>query len=247
MGSAESTRERLLAAMNDPVADFAASAPSGRLWRATRPYRSVKNWLLALILERWLETEQTEVELDHFRRDSVLYQPSAWSWLRKALPASDVGPADVFVDFGSGKGRIVFQAARYPFARVVGVEISERLNRIARANIDRNRRRLRCQNIELVTADAAAFDVPDDMTVAYFYYPFAGETFRTVIAKIVASIDRNPRRVTLIYAFPKLGDVILETGRFVLKRTARSRAWPDAVAFQIAVYVSEPTAGASSG
>jgi SAM-dependent methyltransferase len=243
----DSTRERLLAGINEPVVDLAPFAPSGRLWRATGLYRYARNRVAALIFERGLETEQSEVELDHFRPDYVTYQPSAWRWLPKVVRPRDIAPGDVFVDFGSGKGRVVFQAARYPFARVVGVEISERLNEIARSNIDRNRRRLRCPNVELVTADAAAFDVPDDMTFAYFYYPFVGETFHAAIANIVESIDRKPRRVTLIYACPRLGDVILETGRFTLARTVRSRAWPDALGLQVAVYVSEPAAALAAG
>lgn len=102
--------------------------------------------------------------------------------------------SDVFVDFGSGKGRIVYQAARYPLKRVIGVEISEKLNEIASANIEQNRSRLRCQDVELVTCDAADYGIPDDMTIAYFIYPFAGETFRHVIENIVDSLVRNPRQ-----------------------------------------------------
>jgi SAM-dependent methyltransferase len=247
VSSPDAIRERLLGALTQPVADLAPFAPSGRLWRATRPYRAARNRLVGSIFERGLETERFELELEHFRRDSVTYQPSHWGWLRKVLRAVQVDPHDVFVDFGSGKGRIVFQAARYPFARVVGVEISERLSQIARSNIERNRGRLRARRVDLVTADAAAFAVPDDMTYAYFYYPFAGETFRTVVANIVDSIDRNPRRVTLVYACPRLEDAILATGRFALRRTLKSRLWPDAVGLQVAVYVSEPAAESPAG
>jgi tRNA1(Val) A37 N6-methylase TrmN6 len=60
---------------------------------------------------------------------------------------------DVFVDFGSGKWRAIFWAARYPFRRVIGVELSAQLNALARRNINRNRHRLTCRDIHLVTAD----------------------------------------------------------------------------------------------
>ena len=44
--------------------------------------------------------------------------------------------------------------------------------------------------------------MPDDLTIGYFYHPFRGETFETVLRNIVDSIDRQPRRVRLIYVTP---------------------------------------------
>jgi precorrin-6B methylase 2 len=141
--------------------------------------------------------------------------------LGSVLPKDAVRPTDVFVDFGSGMGRLLQQAAKYPFARVVGVEISEELNEIARQNFERNRERFECQNLELVSCDAVEFEIPDDMTHAYFNNPFTGETFKKVIANIVSSIDRAPRRVTLIYEHPKMTDALEATGRFELMSVKR--------------------------
>ena len=122
----------------------------------------------------------------------------------------------MFVDFGSGKGRVVYAAARHPVKRVVGVEIAPGLTAIAQRNIERNRRRLRCQDIDLVTADAAEWEVPDDMTVAYFFSPFVGSVFSAVLRNIEASLDRAPRPLTLIYACPVLESEIAGGGRFKL-------------------------------
>jgi Histone methylation protein DOT1 len=47
--------------------------------------------------------------------ERMLYAPSSWLFLPRALRSLDVDSDDVFVDFGSGKGRVVFQAARHPF------------------------------------------------------------------------------------------------------------------------------------
>jgi SAM-dependent methyltransferase len=211
----------------------------GRLPRTLRriglPIYKVFVWFF---VERRVNTTGRQLEIDHFHPDRVKYEPSGWLFLRRGMRRRDATSGDVFVDFGSGKGRVVYQAARrYPFARVIGVEISERLNEVARANIERNRARLRCSNIEFVSCDAAVYTIPDDMTFAYFYFPFAGETFRTVLGNIVSSIDRNPRRVRLIYACPKLEDVILQTGRFRLVR--RSRGGPfDFLPARVSVYES---------
>lgn len=183
----------------------------------------IARWLGDRVFERGLQTAGPEVELDHFRPDCTHYVPSGWLDLRRALPKRTVRPTDVFVDFGSGKGRMVYQAAKYPFARVVGVEISAKLNELARQNIERNLHRLVCRNIDLVNADAADFEIPDDMTVAYFFIPFTGETFEAVLQNIIRSLDRNPRRLRIIYSYPAPEDRILSTGRFELVRTVKRR------------------------
>ena len=55
---------------------------------------------------------------------------------------------------------MIYQAAKYRFARVIGVEISAKLNDIARGNIERNRDKLLCSSIELIATDAAEFECP---------------------------------------------------------------------------------------
>lgn len=183
-------------------------------------YRRTRHAVGRVVFERrqTVDTSQTvmleSLGLDH--PDRIHYQPSPWTMLGSVLPKDAVQPTDVFVDFGSGMGRLLQQAARYPFARVVGVEISEDLNEIARENFEANRDRFACQNLKLVSCDATEFEVPDDMTHAYFNNPFMGETFKTVIDNVIASIDRSPRRVTLIYEHPKMKGALEATGRFEL-------------------------------
>jgi hypothetical protein len=97
---------------------------------------------------------------------------------------------------------------------VIGVELVEELNAIARDNIDRNRGRLTCGEVELVTADAAKYPIPDDVTVIYLYSPFSGDHFRQLLRNILASLDRRARAVTLIYVNPVMADAVEATGRF---------------------------------
>jgi hypothetical protein len=205
--------------------------------RLTEAARKIKRWVGDLLFERDIETSARQVELDHFHRERTYYGASDWLDLPRVLRKCELGPADVLVDFGSGKGRVLYQAAHHPFARVIGLEISAKLNEVARENIERKRHELRCQNIELVTADAATFVIPDDMTFAYFYHPFSDQTFDTVIENIVESLDRNPRRVTIIYQCPLMEDSIMRTGRFELVRTLKGRRNNPR---RIAVYVHEP-------
>jgi 16S rRNA G966 N2-methylase RsmD len=141
------------------------------------------------------------------------YVPASWRTLRRTLSRKEIGPADVFIDFGSGMGRMVLEAARFPFGRVVGVELSQQLHEIARDNVQRTRQRLRCRNIELHRTDVLGYQIPDDVTVAFFNNPFQGSVFSTVVQRLVASIDRNPRQLKLIYYNPVEQRTVLATGR----------------------------------
>jgi SAM-dependent methyltransferase len=193
-----------------------------RLWHHLR----LAQWklfsrLANLVFDRKLDTAEDVVRADHFHTERIWYSASGWGYLPRALKGVKIEPTDVFLDYGSGKGRVVYQAARYPFARVIGVEISPELSEIARKNLEQQSPKLRCKNVRIVTADAAEYAVPDDVTFAYFFHPFIGETFRRVVGQIVASLDRKPRKFTVIYVMPALENVLLETGRFRKIRTTR--------------------------
>lgn len=156
---------------------------------------------------------------DENRKD---YKPSGWTTLYRILKKREVGPKDVFIDFGSGLGRIVFQAAtRYPFQRVVGVELAEQLNGVAKANIERNRHRLCCKDIQLITSDVLDYEIPDDVSVAYFGNPFTGTIFKTVVQRLLSSVDRNPRPLRVIYFNPVEHAFLMATGRVRLIRQLR--------------------------
>lgn len=148
------------------------------------------------------------------------YAPCRWTTLRKILPRAEVGADDVFVDFGSGKGRALLQAASYPFRRVVGVEISADLNVVARANIASRRHRLVCRDIEIIDCDVLKYTIPDDLTVAFLYNPFGGAVFESVIARLLASWDRHPRRIRIIYRNPVEEASLLATGRIQQVRSS---------------------------
>src|SRR5215203_4694311 len=174
------------------------------------------------------------IDLDTFglaAEDRVEYTPSGWLDVRRALANERVQGDDVFLDLGSGKGRVVLQAARFPFKRVVGVELSAELNAIAWDNVTASRRRLGCPDIELVTADVAAFPIPDDVTFVYIYNAFKGFVFQRALEELIASVDRRPRSVRLLYQTPREHERVIRTGRFDLVRIKTSwrptRAWAD--------------------
>jgi SAM-dependent methyltransferase len=178
----------------------------------------VMNRLADRLFDRGLDTAGSAHLHEHLRDDRVAYVPAPWHLLPRLLRHVGVSDSDTFVDFGCGKGRVVHQAARRRFRRVIGVEVSPKLAEVARHALAARSRRHRCKNVEIVVADARQFQVPDDLTIAYFFRPFGRATFEPLLRQIVESIDRRPRRVVLIYAWPQDDSfsAIVETERFRL-------------------------------
>jgi SAM-dependent methyltransferase len=181
-------------------------------------------WFADRLLDRGLETSGVVQLHEYPIDDRVHYVPSAWHVLPRALRYVGVSDRDTFVDFGCGKGRVVHQAARRPFRRVIGVEVSPDLAENARTALAARAHQHRCQTVEIVVADVTEFRVPDDLTVGYFYRPFGPRTLATVLRGIVESMDRHPRRVRLIYVWPSdpARSTILATGRFRLAKERSS-------------------------
>src|SRR3712207_4322280 len=80
-------------------------------------------------------------------------------------------------------------------------------------SVDRVRDKLATKDVEIVTGDALAYEIPDDVTVLYLYNPFTGETFQKVLDNVVASLERAPRRLRVIYRRPTEHDRVMATGR----------------------------------
>ena len=106
-----------------------------------------------------------------------------------------------FIDFGSGKGRVLLLAGQHPLHRVIGLEFSKELHAEATANIERFRSSglLRCGSIESVESDVLDFELPDEDCVLYTYNPFGTEIMRRLLERIEASYRRRPRKLYFIY------------------------------------------------
>ena len=179
-------------------------------------------------------------ELGLAHPDRLHYRPSEWRTLRRILRTDEVGPGDVFVDFGSGMGRVLLEAAEYPFGRVIGVELSQELNDIASRNVERRLPHLRCKRVEVVTADVVDYPIPDDLTVVYLANPFGGEIFSAVVDNLISSFDRRPREIRIIYNYVREEARLLGTGRVRKVRRGRRflRRWSRTD--ELAMYVIVP-------
>ena len=165
-------------------------------------------------------------------------RPCAWLPLYRVLGWLRPGPGETFLDVGCGHGRAVLAASRFPFRRVLGLELSPEVHAAACRNLAGFRLPRRAP-AEIIQGDATRFAVPDDVTVLFMYNPFTGPVFEAAMARLFESLERRPRRVRLIYANPTEHDVLQATGRCQLVK--RFHAWrpPGERARALAIYVYE--------
>jgi SAM-dependent methyltransferase len=130
--------------------------------------------------------------------DSMAHSPLGYEFIFWALQAIPFAPADVvFLDYGSGKGRVLAAAAAHPFRRVIGVELSPLLVEIARQNLAQMKRR-RAAAVEVHCGDAAKFELPADVNVIFLFNPFAGGTLTEVVDRMERSFSSHPRDLFVI-------------------------------------------------
>jgi SAM-dependent methyltransferase len=206
-----------------------------------------------LLFEQRLHTRtEGRIELSDLGLPSehrVQYQPSPWLTLPRTLRTSEIDERDVFLDLGCGMGRVLVEAAMlYRFRRVIGVELSPDLAAVAEENVRRNRGRFRVGSVEIVVSDVLDYVIPDDVTVVYLYNPFVGPIFWHVAQEIVASVDRAPRRLRIIYQNPDEEALLLATGRIRRVGFGRSFVRPGGRHPGLVTYeVDPPSASATAG
>src|SRR5262249_32279837 len=68
--------------------------------------------------------------------DFYRHTPTSYAEFRSLMRRVSMTPGqEVFMDYGSGLGRVLIAAAAYPFRKVIGLELLESFNRTAARNI----------------------------------------------------------------------------------------------------------------
>ena len=120
-----------------------------------------------------------------------------------------------FVDFGSGMARVILVAAEFQLRRIIGVELSPELTRIAKKNINSYKnQKQQCFDLSALCADATEFEIPDDNCVFYFFNPFGPSVMKQVAENIKRSHAARPRKMYVILYHPRNTDAIQELGIF---------------------------------
>ena len=120
-----------------------------------------------------------------------------------------------FVDFGSGKGRVLLIASEFPFCQVIGVEFDRRLHAIAQENIRQFDGSRKCHQVQSICMDAANYEPLARDTIYFLFFPFKNKVMEIVLKRIRESVVRGAHDCFVVYVNPELAYMIDETGIFV--------------------------------
>jgi Histone methylation protein DOT1 len=152
--------------------------------------------------KRWVELDKLDIKSENKKR-GIRYEPTRVRHFRKLLNFLTFPNDSVYVDLGSGKGRLLFVASKYRFKRVVGVEFSHELCEIARKNLIIFRKKIVFDvEVEIIESDVVNYEIKNDENVFFFFNPFDEVIMNRVIKNIRTSLERNQRPVWLIYSHP---------------------------------------------
>jgi predicted RNA methylase len=137
-------------------------------------------------------------------KECFWYEPMSPKVFRQIMHHLDINFSQFeFIDFGSGKGRVMLLASEYGFKKIIGVEFAQELHRIASKNVvlwNHNTRKRR--TIETICMDAIEFAIPNVPLVIFFYSPFKGTVMEHVVNNVLTSYTMNSREIVLIFYGP---------------------------------------------
>jgi hypothetical protein len=108
-----------------------------------------------------------------------------------------------FIDFGSGKGRALLLASEFPFKRILGLEFSPELHRIAEENICHyHPENQKCRDIQSCNVDFVEFPLPAEPLFLFFFNPCHLRVLSEVVARVGRSLLAKPRPLYLAYVAP---------------------------------------------
>ena len=147
---------------------------------------------------------------------STAYVGAPPSALKQALAALPIRCEDFsFVDVGCGKGRALIIAAGLSFPRLVGVELSDELCTIARANIALALDSERASRISVVNQDATKIIYPDGPLLLFLYNPFGAPILRRVLKNLERQLRESPRPLYLLYGWDPGYKEVMESFPFL--------------------------------
>jgi SAM-dependent methyltransferase len=114
-----------------------------------------------------------------------------------------------FIDFGSGKGRVVLIASRLPFRKCIGVEVDAELSAIAAQNFTQWQQSGNAVSpLEAISQEATNFEFPAGPCLVYLFNPFASEVLALLLERIARSFANRPGQLDLLYVNAEFRDLL---------------------------------------
>ena len=140
------------------------------------------------------------------------YESTSYSALEQLFKYYNIEPEDKLIDFGCGKGRVVFYIHNRFKIPVLGIEAQEDLYEEAL----NNRRRYLDKYSDIEASINFRCDYAELHRISpkynkfFFFNPFSGEIFNNVLENIIHSLNEVNREIDIIlyYPFPEYKKII---------------------------------------
>lgn len=135
--------------------------------------------------------------------DAHLNWPSSWYELKQGLKALPIPFSKInLLDFGCGNGNVLLYGMFKKFSKVTGVDLDEKALMRAEKNCSTLSGKGFSTSFSLVHADAATFQIPDNINVIYLFNPFGEVTTQAVAENIFQYVKKFKKPVYVIYFLP---------------------------------------------
>lgn len=121
----------------------------------------------------------------------------------------------IFIDIGAGLGKAMLFAARLPFKKVWGVELSPFLAEGCGKNLQSYSGEKKCNELEIFCCNALEFNLPQFDLVLYFWEPFDHATSALFINNVIEFMTRTRQKVVLMF-IGLVPDHVENCGKFEL-------------------------------
>lgn len=132
------------------------------------------------------------------------YEATPYPILYALFQKYEIKETDGFVDFGSGKGRVLFYIHNHFGASVTGIEMNEQLYQKTIENKVKYYQHANSVHspIHVKKCLAEEYDIKDTDNKFYFFNPFSVQIFREVVENILHSVEKKAREVDIILYYP---------------------------------------------
>ena len=132
------------------------------------------------------------------------YEPTSYSALEILFEEYKVESDDNIIDFGCGKGRLIFYINHFFKSNVTGIEMNNEFYEEALSNKEsyiKNHKR-DTDKINFLCCFAQDYSIKPLDNKFYFFNPFSIKIFIKVIENILDSVEKYNREVELILYYP---------------------------------------------
>lgn len=136
----------------------------------------------------------------HYHR----YEPTPYSALETLFNQYELNNSDRIVDFGCGKGRLIFYIHYFHHASVVGIEMNKTFYQEAIENQSRYLKKHKSSQdkIHFHCCLAEEYQINPLDNRFYFFNPFTIQIFMKVINNLLLSLETFRREIELVLYYP---------------------------------------------